>query len=170
MTIALSPARRVLRRIFAKIVVTESGCWHWTGCVNTGGYSHIDVPSRAVPGRWTRTTTGHRWLWQWLYGRLDSTVHLDHLCRNRRCVNPAHLEPVTPRVNVMRSDGPCAINARKTHCKQGHAFAEHGKIDCRGKRVCCICDNERLRISNKAKRAAKRAGTWIGGRRSHAGR
>jgi hypothetical protein len=68
----------------------------------------------------------HRLLYAWLVepvpcGRGRHIPHLDHLiCSNRKCGNPAHLKLVTPKENILRGSGPCAVNARKTHCKRGH--------------------------------------------------
>jgi hypothetical protein len=66
----------------------------------------------------------HRWSWEKVNGSVPDDLHIDHLCRNRACVNPAHLEPVTRRENILRGVGITAQNARKTHCKNGHEFTE----------------------------------------------
>lgn len=97
----------------------NSGCWLWTGTVNNWGYGVLRV---VVDGRGT-TTPAHRFSYEAHVGKIATGLELDHLCRNRQCVNPTHLEPVTHRENTMRSDAISAINARKTRCSRGHEFS-----------------------------------------------
>jgi hypothetical protein len=80
---------------------------------------------------------------------------LDHLCRNKACVNPAHLEPVTNRENVLRGVGLSAENARKTHCKRGHPLSGDNVVVSKGgrKRRCVAC--ERLRDAGRTTRASR---------------
>lgn len=90
-------------------------------------------------------------------------THIDHLCRNRRCVNPTHMEVVTPNENWRRGASPVGINARKTHCKHGHEFTpENTKWRMRPHRgtlptrSCRICLRAALdRINQKPERQAK---------------
>lgn len=70
---------------------------------------------------------------------------LDHLCRVRRCVNHAHLEPVTVKVNTLRGESPAAHHARKTHCPKGHPYDEQNTIRFVGKRYCRLCQRDRKR-------------------------
>lgn len=76
------------------VVDPETGCWNFTGSVSKDGYGR-----RSFDGK---MTTAHRSVYEQLRGPIPDGLDLDHLCRNRRCVNPDHLEPVTRRVNVMR--------------------------------------------------------------------
>jgi hypothetical protein len=100
-------------RFLAKVVYAEeSGCWLFTSSLDARGYGSFWFQGRAV--------RAHRWVWETLIGPLEDGEQIDHLCRVRNCVNPAHLEPVSAAENVMRGFGPTAINARKTACEQGH--------------------------------------------------
>lgn len=85
-------------------------CWEWTSARDANGYGRFDSQS------------AHRWAWANLVGQIPDGLELDHLCRNRSCVNPDHLEPVAGIVNRARSYSVASINGRKTHCINGHPF------------------------------------------------
>lgn len=83
---------------------------------------------------------------------------LDHLCRVRGCVNPAHLEIVDNTTNILRGEGPTAQNARKTHCKRGHELNAENVRVCRGERICWPCKLQRHKDARKARSALAKIG------------
>lgn len=93
-------------------------CWNWNG-------KRMPLKNSKKPGYGTfsangKTCVAHRYAYQALVGRIPDGLVLDHTCRNHGCVNPAHLEPVTNKENILRGTAPPAKNAAKTHCKHGH--------------------------------------------------
>lgn len=134
---------------FLNVEVEEkSDCWCWRGYVDRNGYGLVKV-KHSDGGR--SNTTAHRFLWQAILGPLDRALELDHLCRNRACVNLEHLEPVTHAENVRRGSA-----ATKTHCKWGHSLADAYRLkppngavwrDCRTcNRICKRRYKERLKL------------------------
>jgi hypothetical protein len=96
----------------------------------------------------------HRMIWEECFGELPNDREIDHVCRNRGCVNPAHLELVTHRENVLRGVSPCALHARKTQCKHGHLFSAANTILVPNGRDCRACKkvrNARYRARHPAK-------------------
>lgn len=117
---------------WAKVQKTE-GCWIWTGAKNPNGYGNFGLGNRKV-GK------AHRFSYQIHKGDIPAGFEIDHLCRNRACVNPDHLEAVTSKVNTLRSSSPIAIHARQTHCVNGHEFTkENTYLRTAGGRYCRAC-------------------------------
>ena len=104
-------------------------CWIWTGKLNRDGYG---------------PTSTRRAMYRRAKGSIPDGYELDHLCRVRACMNPDHLEPVTRRENVLRGTSFAAVNAAKTHCKNGHELSgENVHIRPSGWRACRTCKRER---------------------------
>lgn len=103
-----------LRTRFEAKVTRSAGCWQWGGWINEDGYGEIESQGR--------TLLAHRVAYELMVGPIPTGLVIDHLCRNRSCVNPAHMEPVTKGVNNLRGVGAPAVHAVKTHCVNGHEF------------------------------------------------
>lgn len=123
----------IVSRILKKVVFHSEGweCWEWTGAKLPKGYGVISYLNKQQ--------YVHRLMYENVVGEIPFGYQLDHLCRFTACVNPDHLEAVTPRVNVLRGNSSPARNARLTHCKRGHPFdaanTYHGKYG----RMCRRC-------------------------------
>lgn len=136
-------ANDIRNRIESKIIPEpNSGCWIWTGMLNDAGYGLIAM---RIGGK-KRQRRAHRIYYELVKGKISEKLTLDHLCRVRCCVNPDHLEPVTPVENVMRGESFYATQARKTHCPKGHPYAGANlRITPHGGRLCRICVARRVR-------------------------
>jgi hypothetical protein len=126
------------------------GCWQWIGAKWARGYGIFTLPGTQ------QRIAAHRWGYEHLVGPIPDGLELDHLCRNRQCVNPEHLEPVTHLENVRR--GLVRQNGQherdKTHCPQKHPYDERNtKVTDRGHRKCRACDAARTRRRKAAARA-----------------
>jgi len=111
-------------------------CWEWLASQNGTGYGKfsIDRDKKSI------TLYAHRISYMLEHGDIENGFELDHLCRNRSCVNPCHLEPVTSRENKIRGESCSAINARKTHCVHGHPLSGDNLIIAKnGHRKCRAC-------------------------------
>ncbi len=138
---------RLPKRFWSKAHVADNGCWEWTGTKYTQGYGSFIVDGRRCPA--------HRVAYETLVGPIPEGLECDHLCRNRPCVNPAHIEPVTSSVNTLRGDH---AQRRKTHCPQGHPYDEENTVHYRGQRGCRACDRERRREARRLGVAAEGEG------------
>lgn len=115
---------------FWSFVTTVGDCWLWTGGIHKNGYASFRVAGVR--------TMAHRWAYEHFVGPIPDGLQIDHLCRVRHCVNPSHMEPVTPRENTNRS--PLA-RVHRTHCPEGHPYDEantyyEAASGCRRCRIC----------------------------------
>lgn len=133
------------QRFFAKVDRTDS-CWLWTGALQPEGYG------RFAPGDTLRRSLAHRWSYEFHVGPIPEGLTIDHLCRVRACVNPAHLEPVTLEENARRGNR----NVDKPRCIRGHEFTPENTYSPPSRpqiRDCKTCRQVR-RVEYRARRAA----------------
>lgn len=157
----MSPTTWDRDSIASRYRIETSGCWKWLGPV----HRYADgTPSYGSAAQGGRKLPAHRLTYELFVGSIPAGLDLDHLCRNRRCVNPAHLEPVTRRENIMRSPVALpALNEAKTHCTHGHEYTPENtviQVVPWGKgfqRACRTCKYAAIRRYSARKRAQKRA-------------
>lgn len=127
------PSMPLIDRVMRYLREDEStGCWVWTGGL-TRGYGRLRAHGRSL--------TAHRVVYEAMVGEIPEGLQLDHLCRNRACSNPEHLDPVPPRVNTLRGTG----HGSETHCPQGHPYSAANTYRYRGRRYCRECNRIRRR-------------------------
>lgn len=133
----MTPVERFWSRVDA---TPGEGCWLWLGNPTNRGYGALNVLDHTVPA--------HRFSYELHFGPIPDGYEIDHLCRNRLCVNPSHLEPVTHRENLLRGTGFAAVNAAKTHCPHGHEYTPENTYNSphpQGGRICRTCKRARDR-------------------------
>lgn len=137
----------LVERLGDKFVFSPDGCWLWTAVTTPNGYGKIGVNGQHLGA--------HRVMYELIVGPVPEGLVIDHLCKVRHCVNPAHLEPVTQRENLLRADTIQARNAAKTHCIHGHEFSpKNTYIQSDGGRRCRRCNADRNRIRNQQRALA----------------
>jgi len=125
----------------------DNGCTAWTGCTDHLGYGKM---------RWPRSVYVHRIAYESVHGEIPAGLVIDHLCRNRSCVNVEHLEAVTQKENCRRGiAGEVTTNRQqsKTHCPAGHPYSgENLYVTKAGSRTCKICSRASVVAFNKRKK------------------
>lgn len=117
-------------------------CWEWTAALGSKGYGAYNNPYPTP----SHAAGAHRLSYAWSNGKIPTHLQIDHLCRNRICVRPSHLEAVTSRENLMRGNTRAAANVLKTNCPKGHLYDNaNTAIDSGGSRICRECRKERCR-------------------------
>jgi hypothetical protein len=136
-----------LARFWAKVAKgAPDQCWNWTASLNVrGGYGQVKIGGK--------TRRSHTVAYELSVGPVPAGLVLDHTCRNRRCVNPAHLEPVTLAENTRRGMAPSAVAVRTNRCQNDHEFTPENTIRrTDGKRECRACDNAGQRRRHHARK------------------
>jgi hypothetical protein len=124
-------------RFLAKIKIADTGCWLWTAHIQKHGYGCFQYDRKCC--------LAHRVSYTLFVGPIPEGLTIDHACRVRNCVNPAHLRPMTNAENILIGVGPSAIHAKKTHCPQGHAYTPENTYVFEGSRSCKTCHHARAR-------------------------
>jgi HNH endonuclease len=150
--------RPVMERFF-EMVEKTSTCWNWIGTKGVEGYGRFTLPrtfakTHPLYANRSRFTLAHRFLFQEVNGRIADEMTLDHLCRNRACVNPQHLEVVSQKENLHRSPiAPAGINNRKTHCVRGHELVPGNLRRSNSRRACLACHTVTRRLKRQIHQA-----------------
>ncbi len=131
-----------------------TACILWPGPLSEGGYGRVRVNGR--------NDGVHRVIYEANVAPIPEGLAIDHLCKTRNCINPTHMEAVTPAVNALRGDGPAARNAKKKRCAYGHALAGENLLFVNtgsGKRfrVCRTCNERRRSEDEMRKRSTPKA-------------
>lgn len=138
--------KSTLDRFFEKVEKTDS-CWNWTGYKTNKGYGLFRFNGK--------TSRSHRVIYNLTYGFIDDTLVIDHICKNRSCVNPDHLELVSQNENIRRGLSGKINNfqSTKTHCPKGH---EYSGITKSGYRICRRCRSDQQMQYKRRIKSGKR--------------
>uniref|UniRef100_A0AAT9JAA2 ORF17 n=1 Tax=Nitrosopumilaceae spindle-shaped virus TaxID=3065433 RepID=A0AAT9JAA2_9VIRU len=126
------------------IKIEQNGnCWQWIASKDPSGYGKFMLNKKLI--------SSHRISYELFKGEIPKGLQIDHLCRNRACVNPEHMEVVTQKENLRRGDKTNIgrNNRLKTHCPQGHEYIKENLVKSDPGRKCKICKNARDRILSK---------------------
>jgi len=147
---SIRPATTPAYLRFWRRVLLDDGCWEWQGAHDKDGYGCFSVTAK-------ESWRAHRYAYEFLRGPIPDGLVIDHLCKNRGCVNPGHMEPVEPGENVRRGDGPGHLVRRAGVCQRGHVIDENNMAASRtGRRRCRICQRANNAIRAREYRRIKR--------------
>ncbi len=148
-TLQLSTIERFWKKVIPQDCGYHTSCWRWTAQISAAGYGRFRQDS--IDGGKSRFA--HRFAYEYFIGRVPQNLVLDHMCKNKFCVNPSHLRCVSVKENVLCGIAPTAINARKTHCKYGHELSGNNlALPKDGSRQCKICLKNRSIKHSKNRR------------------
>lgn len=144
--------RREEIEVFFSHILSLDGCWQWGGYVQNAGYASFSTSRETI--------LAHRWSYRYFVGKIKAKMTLDHLCRNKLCVNPDHLEQITRTQNIQRAGlaGVALHESKKLYCSKGHSYQEHGVRYKNGHtaygtpkyaRRCTVCEPKYLRYGDK---------------------
>lgn len=141
------PCTKTLRLMWPKINVQPDGCWNWTGCIKEDGYpSAINVAGADKFGPYYRP---QRLMFHWFKHEIPEGLTVDHLCGNRICVNPDHMEVATAAANTSKA-------VKRQYCKRGHILADPNLYyDKKGKRKCRGCMRWHSEQASKKRQSRK---------------
>ena len=124
------------KRFWSKVkkTLSKKGCWLWIASKSSNGYGAFWYKDKVK--------LAHRISYAIHKGKIPRNKTIDHLCRIRHCINPDHMEVVTGKINTLRGESIPAINARKTHCQNGHEFTIENTNNYKGLRICRTCHKE----------------------------
>ena len=142
-------------RFWEKVKKINDGCWEWIASLDHGGYGKFMLAYDVEKPKANRNRKAHRYSWELLRQEIPPGMYVDHMCRNKRCVNPDHLRVVTPLVNSLEnSNSVSALRAKSDTCPNGHKYTldtiqrrYRPSID-RVIRTCMVCYRARTYRNN----------------------
>jgi len=137
-------------RFWRQVSGSGRGCWEWIGAKFRGGYGRFNYIGRSI--------SAHRFAYEMAFGPIPDGFHIDHVCRNRGCVNPYHLDCVLPIVNWERGMAPSALIRQQTHCKNGHELTPDNTYMRSDGRRCRQCARSYARKSYKKHYKSRKLG------------
>lgn len=151
---------RYRAELVSKISISpRTNCWEWTGRLDKDGYAQCVLRAQGSRKK-AMTTRAARAAYILFRGPIDDALVIDHVCRNRRCINPSHLEAVTTRENLLRGKTSTASKAAQTHCVNGHEFTPENTYHYPNsrnnglRRTCRQCAIDRVAVYRSRAKAA----------------
>lgn len=144
-------AKSLTEAAYRDVLMGGPGCWEAQNAHAGHGYHKTNFNGRIY--------YLHRLSWELLNGPIPNGLVIDHLCRNRACVRPSHMEVVTQEVNKARGVSPPARNAKKTHCLNGHPLSGDNLMSwgkARGHRYCRTCRAKYMREYERTRKRCRK--------------